>query len=421
MQISKITLLFFVAAFASPDMYAQQDVLIKGTVHNRNNKSFYLVPVTKDTRNENKIEIPINNGTFEYRLSSKQVEAFQLIYREELEEGAWQPVIFFTDTSVVNFDLYPPDNFDDNKINGGSANRDYYGLNRKQKQIFKQRQNELGAQESQLKDKGLFYTTEFENIMAKIRNTNSQDERQGYYEERSILEKNGGDLSPKGRSWRRSYDSLRQAITTWKYKQMNNNTSVAYLYVMLNDLRYYAKENAFIANTILETFPKYKAAYAQHPYTTVVNDGLTAIVQLYPGKPFVDVSAPDLNGQKYQLSDLLKNKVALIDLWGSWCGPCIAKSRKVVPLYEKYKGQGFIVVGIAREFGNTDELKKRLAKEKFNWKQLVDLDDRLGIWNKYGIPNAGGMVVLVNRDGKILAVDPTTEELEKQLAAVMKD
>jgi hypothetical protein len=95
MQISKITLLFFVAAFASPDMYAQQDVLIKGTVHNRNNKSFYLVPVTKDTRNENKIEIPINNGTFEYRLSSKQVEAFQLIYREELEEGAWQPVIFF--------------------------------------------------------------------------------------------------------------------------------------------------------------------------------------------------------------------------------------------------------------------------------------------------------------------------------------
>jgi thiol-disulfide isomerase/thioredoxin len=415
-----MTTCLFLLAVASYTADAQQDVVIRGTVHDRDSKSFYLIAATQSERAENKIEVPINNGAFQYTLSSRQVEAYEIIYREELERGAWNPVIFFTDTTTVSFDLYASGKTDSNRVIGGAVNRDYYSLNRAQKKLFDKRQQELIAGQRRLDGKDLFHTTAYKSIMARIRAAKTTDERQGYYEEQAILEKSGGHLAPAGKAWYRSYDSLTQAISTWKYEQIRRHTSIAYLYLMLSDLQYRAKTNPFIANKIQQAFTIYNAAFPQHTYTKVINDGLTAIVQIFPGKAIVDVTAPDLNGQNHRLSELIKGKVALIDLWGSWCGPCIAKSRKAVPLYEKYKDKGFTVVAIAREFDNTDELKKRLAQERFNWTHLVELDDRLGIWNKYGIPNSGGMVVLVGRDGKILAVDPTVQELEKQLAVVMQ-
>ncbi|MFR9603496.1 MAG: hypothetical protein SNG02_06460 [Rikenellaceae bacterium] len=36
-------------------------------------------------------------------------------------------------------------------------------------------------------------------------------------------------------------------------------------------------------------------------------------------------------------------------------------------------------------------------------------------WSKYGAGNAGGKVILIDRNGKIVAVDFTAEELEEYL------
>lgn len=34
------------------------------------------------------------------------------------------------------------------------------------------------------------------------------------------------------------------------------------------------------------------------------------------------------------------------------------------------------------------------------------------IWRRYGVDNVSGITMLINRDGTILAVSPTTEEVE---------
>lgn len=91
---------------------------------------------------------------------------------------------------------------------------------------------------------------------------------------------------------------------------------------------------------------------------------------------------------------------------------CIAKSRLVVPVYEQYKNKGFKVVGIAREFKDTDAVKRRINKEKFSWLNLVELDDKQNNWNTYGISNGVGLMILVDRDGTILSIDPKIEDLE---------
>ena len=147
-------------------------------------------------------------------------------------------------------------------------------------------------------------------------------------------------------------------------------------------------------------------------------DGLS----LQVGNHYVDFEAPDLNGEMHRLSEMVEGaKIVMLDLWASWCGPCRRASKEMIPLYEKYKNQGFMVIGIARESGSTDAMEAAISKDGYEWPQLVELDDRANIWSQYGCINGAGRRILFNDEGEILAFDPTIEELtaevEKHLGA----
>ncbi|SKA00739.1 TlpA family protein disulfide reductase [Sediminibacterium ginsengisoli] len=417
MRLRKVTIPALPLLFLCLCGKAQQTVTLKGTVHDRGSKSIYLLPRTQSIRGEHKIEIPIIDHQFKYTLAADEVEAYELVFRDEYENGAWRPILFFPDTTEISFKLYPME-ATGNEVKGGSINRDFYAFRKMQDEIFKKRQQEIGDEERELKKKGLFNSAASDTIMAKIRRAGNMDERQALYEEREQMEKKGAHLTPRGIVWKERFDSVMRAIFIWKYKQFEKQPNLANYYFIYEDLENRVKSNPQLAQFIRQAYKQYALAYPKHKYTRLIQYGLAAATQVFPGNAFVDVTAPDLKGKEQQLSALIKGKMALIDLWGSWCGPCIAKSRKVVPLYEKYGNKGFTVVGIAREYGDTKELDKRLAMEKFSWTHLVELDDKNSIWSKYGIPNAAGMFVLVDKNGKILAVDPTIEELEQHLAAL---
>jgi hypothetical protein len=53
--------------------------------------------------------------------------------------------------------------------------------------------------------------------------------------------------------------------------------------------------------------------------------------------------------------------------------------------------------------------------EKWDWLQLLELDDQNKVWTRFGIADATGMMLLVDKDGIIVAVDPSPEEVEKHL------
>lgn len=147
----------------------------------------------------------------------------------------------------------------------------------------------------------------------------------------------------------------------------------------------------------------------------MASDLINAIDYIKVGKKFTDFSAPDLNGNTVKLSGKIDGKVALLDLWATWCGPCIAKSRTMVPVFNEYKDRGFTIVGVAGEFENTDRLVRFLEKEKWPWLNLVELDRENNIWQKYGVDNSGGKIFLIDQNGIILAKDPTAQEVRREL------
>ena len=211
-------------------------------------------------------------------------------------------------------------------------------------------------------------------------------------------------------------DSLRNAELQWKYDHIKRNVTLVSYYLIWSDVEMEMEKNSLVAKLASDVFPLFEKKYPGHIYTKLIGTQIEGLRTVKTGNKYIDLKAPSVaNGDTVQLSHLIQNRVALIDLWGSWCGPCIAKSRLVLPIYHKYKEKGFEIVGIAREFKTTNALRKRIEIEKFPWTNLVDLDDKLNIWNQYGISNGVGLMVLVDKDGTILSVDPTSAELEKIL------
>ncbi len=68
--------------------------------------------------------------------------------------------------------------------------------------------------------------------------------------------------------------------------------------------------------------------------------------------PF-DFALPDLDGETVTKADY-EGKVLIVDIWGTWCPPCRMEIPHFVELHEKYKDQGFDIVGINYE-GVPDE------------------------------------------------------------------
>lgn len=60
----------------------------------------------------------------------------------------------------------------------------------------------------------------------------------------------------------------------------------------------------------------------------------------------------DVNGSPIAFSDFSDKKVIMVNFWETWCPPCMGEIPELVELYEKYKDEGFLLLGV---FSNSEE------------------------------------------------------------------
>jgi peroxiredoxin len=134
--------------------------------------------------------------------------------------------------------------------------------------------------------------------------------------------------------------------------------------------------------------------------------------------PLLGAEAPDcelklLEGGSQKLSDLKDKKVAVIDFWALWCGPCVAALPTVDQVAAKFAGRdvAFFAVNLGDE---ESEIREFLAKEKLKLPIAVDPESELGdLFDADSIP----MTIIVDKQGVVQVVSIGAEDdLEQKLA-----
>jgi thiol-disulfide isomerase/thioredoxin len=73
---------------------------------------------------------------------------------------------------------------------------------------------------------------------------------------------------------------------------------------------------------------------------------------------------PDLQGQLVTSSDeRFAGKVVLVDLWGTWCPPCISEIPTLVELQSRFDDRGLIIVAIAFEAEERPDQRREYLQE----------------------------------------------------------
>jgi cytochrome c biogenesis protein CcmG/thiol:disulfide interchange protein DsbE len=115
-------------------------------------------------------------------------------------------------------------------------------------------------------------------------------------------------------------------------------------------------------------------------------------------QPVPEFSLPDLDGAQFTNGDL-DGKVALINFWATWCGPCKIEMPWFVEFQRKYKDQGFTVLAISLDEGGWDPVRTFAEAMEFNFPVALGGDpvseDFGGI---YVLPTT----LIVDRSGKIV-------------------
>lgn len=127
------------------------------------------------------------------------------------------------------------------------------------------------------------------------------------------------------------------------------------------------------------------------------------------GNMFVDFEA-EYEGKVTKLSDYVgKGKYVLVDFWASWCGPCKAEIPNLIEVYNKYKGDKFMVLGVAT-WDKPAATLKAIEKLGIPYPQMLNAQnagsDAYGIM---GIPQ----IILFGPDGTILKRDLRGSQIEK--------
>ena len=110
-----------------------------------------------------------------------------------------------------------------------------------------------------------------------------------------------------------------------------------------------------------------------------------------------DFSAEDIEGNKVDNSIFKENKVTLVNVWATWCGPCVNELPEIQKVYSELKDQGIGVVGIVAD-GN---LEKKLIStlRGFPTSYVVDSEGKI-LGMKLGGMNAEGFKAFIEQYAK---------------------
>jgi peroxiredoxin len=185
------------------------------------------------------------------------------------------------------------------------------------------------------------------------------------------------------------------------------------------DYKYYLK----VDSVLTKLYPDYEPVKSLHEQVLQLVEkdeqeaGGSAPTSI--GSTAPEIALPDPEGDTVKLSST-RGSYVLLDFWASWCAPCRNENPNLVRAYDLYHRKGFQIYQVS------------LDKTKEAWVKGIE-EDQLGKWIhvsdiKFWNSEAAKLYkiesipanFLLDRQGRIIAVNLRGEALQSKLAALFK-
>jgi len=133
----------------------------------------------------------------------------------------------------------------------------------------------------------------------------------------------------------------------------------------------------------------------------VAGKGIITSVKAADRKQPGEVSGRTLDGEKVSLADF-RGKVVVVNVWGSWCGPCRAEAPMLAQASRDLAGKGVVFLGIDSRDPSKDAAKAFVRRFDIPYASLYDQQGgTLLAFRGTLTPNSVPSTVVVDPQGRV--------------------
>jgi thiol-disulfide isomerase/thioredoxin len=169
------------------------------------------------------------------------------------------------------------------------------------------------------------------------------------------------------------------------------------------NVQYWLAVNGIVPE-IDSIFADFNRTYQRSNYSPALNKLYNEWIALSPGKPIPEFFGYTREGEKVSIKDL-KGKIVYMDVWATWCRPCVAEVPASKKLQQEFSNNPRIQFLNVSVDGNKSDWEKFLTDDK-TWKGLhirIEQDEIQSFYSSfklYGIPG----YMLIDPSGNIVNV-----------------
>ncbi|HYB92305.1 MAG TPA: TlpA disulfide reductase family protein [Candidatus Binataceae bacterium] len=107
-----------------------------------------------------------------------------------------------------------------------------------------------------------------------------------------------------------------------------------------------------------------------------------------------------LDGHKVSL-EALRGKVVFLNVWATWCGPCLQEMPSMETLFDELKSRSdFVMLAVSQDTRGRDAIQSYVRKNGFHFTVLLDPENTVGeTYEVSGVPET----FIIDRAGRIVA------------------
>jgi thiol-disulfide isomerase/thioredoxin len=158
-------------------------------------------------------------------------------------------------------------------------------------------------------------------------------------------------------------------------------------------------ENSY--NDAAKLYPQFLQKQKDEKLKLKIQSEFEAIRSLLPGNPMPEMLLKSADGKTLNISDF-KGKVVYMDIWATWCGPCIREMPFLEALVQKYRSDDDVVI-LSISVDEDEAAWRSFLKSKQGTSslQLFEPENLNAEWVNYFRINSIPRFILVDKNGMI--------------------